>query len=42
MTIPAMFVPKVSAWLAREGFTIMTAPQSLVLRALAEVRLSAA
>lgn len=38
MTIPPKFVPKVSAWLAREGFTIMTAPRSLVLRALSEVR----
>lgn len=42
MTIPPMFVPKVSAWLAREGFTILTAPRSLVLRALHEVRRDAA
>lgn len=38
MTIPPAFVPKVSAWLAREGFTILTAPRSLVMRALTEVR----
>ena len=38
MTIPSVFVPKVSAWLAREGFTILTAPPSLVARALAAVR----
>lgn len=38
MSIPPLFVPKVSAWLAREGFTILTAPSSLVARALAEVR----
>jgi hypothetical protein len=37
MSIPAALVPKVSAWLAREGFTIMTAPPSLVARALASV-----
>lgn len=42
MTIPPVLVPKVSAWLAREGFTILTAPRSLVLRALTEVRREAA
>lgn len=42
MTVPPVFVPKVSAWLAREGFTILTAPRSLLLRALAEVRRDAA
>jgi|GEM_PF-5762303 hypothetical protein len=38
MPIPPLYVPKVSAWLAREGFTILTAPRSLVLRALEAVR----
>lgn len=42
MTIPPVYVPKVSAWLAREGFTILTAPRSLVVRALAAVRQDAA
>jgi hypothetical protein len=38
MSVPAVLVPKVSAWLAREGFTIMTAPPSLLARALETVR----
>ncbi|HLO79286.1 MAG TPA: hypothetical protein VK196_22750 [Magnetospirillum sp.] len=38
MSIPPTFVPKVSAWLAREGFTILTAPRSLVAHALSVVR----
>ncbi len=38
MPVPRHFVPHVSAWLAREGYTILTAPPSLVLRALAAVR----
>lgn len=38
MSVPRNFVPMVSAWLAREGYTIMTAPPSLVARALAAVR----
>ncbi|MGE5478086.1 MAG: hypothetical protein ACM3Q1_15620 [Bacteroidales bacterium] len=42
MTVPPVYVPRVSAWLAREGFTILTAPRSLLLRALTEVRRDAA
>ncbi len=38
MPVPRVYVPKVSAWLAREGHTILTAPPSLVARALAAVR----
>lgn len=35
--IPVAMIPLISAWLAREGFTILTAPRSLVMRALAEI-----
>ncbi|MCR6632336.1 MAG: hypothetical protein NVV74_21080 [Magnetospirillum sp.] len=38
MSIPVALVPRVSAWLAREGFTILTAPPSLLAHALAVVR----
>jgi hypothetical protein len=38
MSVPRSFVTKVSAWLAREGYTIMTAPPSLVALALEAVK----
>ncbi len=35
--VPARCVHLVAAWLAKEGHTLMTAPPSLVARALAAI-----
>lgn len=37
MSVPRVLIPKVSVWLAREGYTLLTAPPSLVAQALAAV-----
>lgn len=37
MTVPPRYVHLVAAWLAKEGYTIMTAPRSLVAQAVAAV-----
>ncbi|MGE5503052.1 MAG: hypothetical protein ACM31L_01390 [Actinomycetota bacterium] len=37
MTIPRSHLSLVAAWLAGEGFTVLTAPRSLVAKALKAV-----
>jgi hypothetical protein len=34
MMVPRHYISRISAWLAAEGFTIVTAPASLVAQAL--------